>query len=145
MADIEQAAGHRLGFLNPSLYALASSDPSAFHDVVSGCSSVESGSTVSTGYCAHAGWDFTGLGSPDAVALLHYFAPDAKLGTGGSGSSTTTLLEAGSAAAVVLAVAAAVALRRRKPEPRQGFGPDGDTGAPKPPPSAYTSGPAATR
>ena len=32
-ADAQQAAGHTIGFANPAIYALASSDRSAFHDV----------------------------------------------------------------------------------------------------------------
>ena len=46
IADIDQAAGHGLGFLNPSLYSIASSDPGAFHDVTSGCSFVGTGSST---------------------------------------------------------------------------------------------------
>lgn len=82
VADIVQAAGHSLGLLNPSLYSLASSDPSAFHEVTSGCSLVKvtPSSPTTTGYCAHSGWNFvTGLGSPDAVALLRYLVPNAAL------------------------------------------------------------------
>ncbi|MBI3859206.1 MAG: S53 family peptidase [Thaumarchaeota archaeon] len=91
VADIEQAAGHRLGFLNPSLYAFASSDPSAFHDVVSGNSVVGGPLAPDPGYCASPGWDFvTGLGSPDAVKLLRYFAPHTALNYTSSGESTTT-------------------------------------------------------
>jgi subtilase family serine protease len=87
VADIEQAAGHRLGFLNPGLYKLASSDPSAFHDITSGCSFVKRVFAATKGYCAGPGWDYvTGLGSPNAVALLRYFAPDSVL----SGSTLTT-------------------------------------------------------
>src|SRR5579875_525024 len=71
IADMVQAAGHRLGFLNPSLYSIASTDSSAFHDVTSGCSLVMDNSTLTDGYCAGKGWDFvTGLGSPDAARLM---------------------------------------------------------------------------
>ncbi|MDA4129006.1 MAG: hypothetical protein OK422_06095 [Thaumarchaeota archaeon] len=71
VADIVQAAGKRVGLLNPMLYSLASSAPSTFHDVTGGCSLVKTGSVIGTGYCSSAGWDYvTGLGSPDAVKLL---------------------------------------------------------------------------
>ncbi|HTT25401.1 MAG TPA: PKD domain-containing protein, partial [Thermoplasmata archaeon] len=66
-ADLEiladQYLGHRLGSLNPSLYALARIGPSTryFHDVTTG----------SNGYNAGPGWDpVTGLGSPDIGNLL---------------------------------------------------------------------------
>ena len=76
VADIVQAAGHRIGFLNPALYAAAASQPSIFHDVTSGCSKVVIGNPTNppqTGYCASAGWDFvTGWGSVDAARLLTY-------------------------------------------------------------------------
>ena len=78
IADIEQAAGGRLGFLNPTLYSLASSDPSVYHDVTSGCSLVQVGASTQTGYCAHQGWDFvTGWGSIDATRLTAHLAPTA--------------------------------------------------------------------
>jgi subtilase family serine protease len=76
VADIDQAAGQSLGFLNPMLYSIASSDSGAFHDVVSGCSVVRNGSNYSAGYCAGSGWDFvTGLGSVDAVRLAKDIVP----------------------------------------------------------------------
>jgi kumamolisin len=76
VADIDQAAGKSLGFLNPLLYSIASSDPGAFHDVASGCSVVRNGTGYSTGYCAGSGWDFvTGLGSVDAARLAKDLVP----------------------------------------------------------------------
>jgi len=91
VADIIQAAGHRVGFLNPTLYALASSDPSTFHDVTAGCSLVKTDSEVGTGYCASPGWDYvTGLGSPDAVALLDGIAHVQVVTTTNTTSATTT-------------------------------------------------------
>jgi kumamolisin len=76
VADIMQAKGSRLGFLNPMLYSIASTDPSVYHDVTAGCSLVEVGSSTQTGYCAHAGWDFvTGWGSIDASRLAKHLAP----------------------------------------------------------------------
>ncbi|MDP9342502.1 MAG: S53 family peptidase [Actinomycetota bacterium] len=56
----QQGAG-ALGFVDPLLYRLAASTPSAFHDVTIGGNRLES--------CG-PGWDFaTGLGSPDVFAL----------------------------------------------------------------------------
>jgi subtilase family serine protease len=79
VADIDQAAGGRVGFLNPTLYSLGSSDPSAYHDITSGCSLLQpspNANTTVTGYCAHAGWDFvTGWGSVDATKLAKHLAP----------------------------------------------------------------------
>jgi subtilase family serine protease len=83
IADIEQAAGKRLGFLNPALYSLAVRDPSVYHDVTSGCSLVRpdwNSSSTQTGYCASPGWDFvTGWGSIDAARLAKYLAPNVKI------------------------------------------------------------------
>jgi len=77
MADIDQAAGGRVGFLNPLLYSIATTDPSVYHDVTSGCSLVQVGPNTQTGYCAQLGWDFvTGWGSIDANQLAkHFFTP----------------------------------------------------------------------
>ena len=56
----QQGAG-RLGFVDPLLYRLAASNPSAFHDVTIGGNRLET--------CG-PGWDFaTGLGSPDVFVL----------------------------------------------------------------------------
>jgi subtilase family serine protease len=81
LADIEQAYGGQLGFLNPTLYSLASSDPSVYHDITSGCSVVQVKTRpVLPGYCAHPGWDFvTGWGSVDAVKLSMHLAPSAQI------------------------------------------------------------------
>jgi subtilase family serine protease len=82
VADIVQAAGHPVGFMNPSFYSIAVSNPAAFHQITTGCSLVKvtPDSPTQTGYCAHQGWNYvTGLGSPDAVQLLRYFAPHASL------------------------------------------------------------------
>jgi hypothetical protein len=69
-----------VGFLNPLLYSIASTDPSVYHDVTSGCSLVEVGSSTQTGYCAHPGWDFvTGWGSIDASQLARHLAPEANI------------------------------------------------------------------
>ena len=69
----DQAAARRLGTLNPSLYQLARSGAygRALHDVTSG-NNVEPGIG---GYSAGPGWDpVTGLGSPNASALLTWLA-----------------------------------------------------------------------
>jgi subtilase family serine protease len=68
MAD--QMAGRDLGFINPSLYAIAD-DPAKyavdFHDVTTGCNQTSS----VPGYCASTGWDaVTGLGTPDVEHLI---------------------------------------------------------------------------
>ncbi len=63
-ADADQFVGGRLGLLNPSLYAIASSSSkyaSDFHDIVQG----------NNGYSAGKGWDpVTGLGSPQVANLV---------------------------------------------------------------------------
>jgi len=80
IADIDQAAGERVGFLNPTLYTLAASDPSVYHPITSGCSLVEVGTSTTNGYCAHAGWNFvTGWGSIDAAKLAMHLAPSAHI------------------------------------------------------------------
>jgi len=91
IADVEQAAGHRLGFLNPSLYALARSDPTAFHEITNGYSLAVVDGNLEPGYCASPGWNFvTGLGSPDAVNLLRFFAPGAALNGTALGEANST-------------------------------------------------------
>jgi hypothetical protein len=69
MALIDQAAGHNLGFINPSLYAIMN-NPSAytkaFHDVTVGdIDPLQAG----------PGWDpVTGMGTPDIAALAYYLS-----------------------------------------------------------------------
>ena len=78
MALVSQAVGGRLGNVNPVLYALEASDPSAFHDIVTG--DIEQSCSFPTatgcpaggryGYAATAGYDCaTGIGSIDATVL----------------------------------------------------------------------------
>ncbi len=83
MAVIDQYSGGRNGNPNTRLYALASLNPAAFHDVTGGtnatpcsggspnCSSTTAGTVgVMNGYSAGVGYDLaTGLGSVDAYAL----------------------------------------------------------------------------
>ena len=67
----DQAAGHRLGFLNPALYAIANGShyKFAFNDVTSGNNSWDVSGV--SGYSAGPGWDpASGLGSPDAAHLI---------------------------------------------------------------------------
>ncbi len=72
VALLNQKAGHRLGFLNPAIYALSTgaSYDTAFHDILHGNNSVTGqdvkGNPIAvTGYRAATGWDpVTGLGSP---------------------------------------------------------------------------------
>ncbi|MGH9540041.1 MAG: S53 family peptidase [Terriglobales bacterium] len=67
-----------LGNINPTLYTLAASSPSAFHDITVGnnivpCTSGSTGcpASLQIGYSAGAGYDLvTGLGSFDANALV---------------------------------------------------------------------------
>ncbi len=58
----DQYHGEDLGFLDPTLYAVAAHDyPTDFHDITRG----------SNGYSAGTGWDpVTGLGSPNVVRLV---------------------------------------------------------------------------
>ncbi|HJT77221.1 MAG TPA: S53 family peptidase [Gemmataceae bacterium] len=70
----DQAAGHRLGFLNPTLYDIAVAVTNynfAFHDVLTG-NNVWDGDGNIPGYSAGPGWDpTTGLGSPDVAHLIN--------------------------------------------------------------------------
>jgi subtilase family serine protease len=67
----DQAAGHRVGFLNPTLYTIATGSRYKFalNDVTSGNNSWDVSGV--TGYSAGPGWDpASGLGSPDAAHLI---------------------------------------------------------------------------
>jgi subtilase family serine protease len=67
----DQAAGHRLGLLNPALYAIAAGAHyrTAFHDVTTGNNSWDV--SLFTGYQAGRGWDpASGLGSPNVARLI---------------------------------------------------------------------------
>ncbi len=74
---LNQKAGHRLGFLNPAIYALSASASygTAFHDILVGNNSVTGfdvkGNPIPvTGYYAGPGWDpVTGVGSPIVKGL----------------------------------------------------------------------------
>ena len=67
----DQAAGHRLGLLNPALYAIAAGAHyhAAFHDITTGNNSWDV--SLFTGYQAGSGWDpASGLGSPNVARLI---------------------------------------------------------------------------
>jgi len=109
IADIQQAAGGRLGFLNPTLYSLAAADPSVYHDITSGCSILQPNpnnpNSKENGYCAQPGWDFvTGWGSIDAAKLATHLAPSASVTTQSTEALTsswfmvTPIVRAGKAA-----------------------------------------------
>ena len=71
-AVADQAAGHRLGFLNPTLYVIGVAVTNynfAFHDITTGNNAWDV--TGVPGYSAGPGWDpATGLGSPNAAHLI---------------------------------------------------------------------------
>jgi subtilase family serine protease len=67
----DQAAGRRLGLLNPALYAIAAGSHyhSAFHDIKTGNNSWDV--SLFTGYQAGPGWDpASGLGTPNVARLI---------------------------------------------------------------------------
>jgi len=65
IADVNQLAGHPLGFLNPKLYAMGERF-GFFHDITFGSNSF----VGLQGYLATPGWDFvTGWGTPDLSNL----------------------------------------------------------------------------
>jgi subtilase family serine protease len=69
----DEMAGHPLGFINPTLYRLATTSKYTqdFHDITVGNNSVADNGLNVQGYSATTGWDpITGLGSPDAEKLL---------------------------------------------------------------------------
>jgi hypothetical protein len=66
-------AGHPLGFINPALYKIGTSDKAAtdFRDITSGSNSFSQGDVNVQGYSAVAGWDpVTGSGAPIGEKLL---------------------------------------------------------------------------
>jgi subtilase family serine protease len=70
VAIADQVAGHGLGQINPTLYALASGKNygTYFYDVTTGNNTAD---PAVTGYPATAGWDpVTGLGTPNAANLV---------------------------------------------------------------------------
>jgi subtilase family serine protease len=67
----DQLAGRRLGMINTALYGISNAKSQyakAFHDMVTGNNDV---AEINAGYDTAPGWDpVTGLGTPDAAALL---------------------------------------------------------------------------
>jgi MYXO-CTERM domain-containing protein len=78
IALLNEAVGGRVGNINPLLYQLAASSPTAFHDLTSGSNEIQCKATEIGcsglgvyGYAAAAGYDCaTGLGSIDAYNLV---------------------------------------------------------------------------
>lgn len=72
----DQMAGHRLGFINNTLYQIGRFDVDDLHDITVGNNSVQepdsTGTLVSVaGFNAHKGWDATtGLGTPRVNQLI---------------------------------------------------------------------------
>jgi subtilase family serine protease len=114
LAILNQATTGSLGNINPTLYSLAVSTPTAFHDITTGDNLVPctSGSTgcpamapFQIGFKAGTGYDLvTGLGSINADVLVNHWptfasAPDFSIGgspvtvpaPGQSGTSTITV------------------------------------------------------
>ncbi len=79
---LNQKAGHRLGFLNPAIYALSASASygKAFHDILLGNNTVQgfdaNGNPITVyGYYAGPGWDpVTGVGTPIVKGLASTLA-----------------------------------------------------------------------
>jgi subtilase family serine protease len=75
VAVADQAAGHRLGFLNPTLYALAAAGAPGLSDITIGNNAVtfmQKGKTYTVpGYLAAPGYDLaSGLGTVDGAKLV---------------------------------------------------------------------------
>jgi MYXO-CTERM domain-containing protein len=91
VALMQQAAGGRIGNINPLLYNLGTTTPSAFHDITTGnnevaCTASQTGCPASGefGYAAAMGYDCaTGLGSLDVYNAVAAVA--------GQAATTTTL------------------------------------------------------
>jgi subtilase family serine protease len=80
IALADQYAGHRLGFVNPTIYRIGANPKykEAFHDVTSGDNTVRYPQGTVTGYRAIPGWDpVTGWGSPNAQVLVPLLAGQA--------------------------------------------------------------------
>jgi MYXO-CTERM domain-containing protein len=99
IALARQATGGRLGNINPLLYTLQASTPSAFHDITAGNNEVvcQPGTDMGCpsgglyGFAAQAGYDCaSGLGSIDATNLVTAWATLAPTATSISPSVTAT-------------------------------------------------------
>jgi subtilase family serine protease len=83
VAIADQAAGHDLGLLNPTLYGLAASGAPGLTDVTTGNNSVtfsQNGATHSVkGYLAGTGYDLaSGLGTVDGAMLVSELSAPSK-------------------------------------------------------------------
>jgi subtilase family serine protease len=94
VAIADQAAGHRLGLLNPALYRLGDGHGSGIVDVTGGNTTVQFTNTTQfpgtftvPGFTASRGYDLaTGLGTPDGARLVRQLAGDqGDQGQGGQG------------------------------------------------------------
>jgi Pro-kumamolisin, activation domain len=101
--------------VNPTLYSLAASTPSAFHDVTTGNNMVPctSGSpncptgTTEIGFSAGVGYDqVTGWGSPDVTKLANAWAATLAQFTIAAGSVSPASVPAGNSATVTITVTA---------------------------------------
>lgn len=108
VAMVNQATGSAgQGVINPSLYTLAASSPSAFHDITTGNNSCTAGSaycsaaaTNTSIYAATTGYDeATGLGSVDFNNLLIAWKAASVPGTSSLLATTTTVTAASTAPA----------------------------------------------
>jgi pro-kumamolisin-like protein/fibronectin type III domain protein len=113
VAIINQVTGSRQGNINPTLYSLSVSTPSAFHDIISNSNVVpctvgtpDCQSNGSMGFVADVGYDqASGLGSVDANVFVNAWPLDFSITanpnrfaipTGATGTSTITLNPIGS-------------------------------------------------
>jgi streptogramin lyase len=84
IADANNSCGTRVGFLNPSLYAIAAAHPDDLHDVGSGGDNDYTG-THKGAYPTTNGYDMaTGLGTPDATRIAGALCPATPPGSGGA-------------------------------------------------------------
>jgi len=101
--------------INPTLYSLAASTPSAFHDVTTGNNMVPCttgtpdcpAGTTEIGFSAGVGYDqVTGLGSPDVTKLANAWAATLTQFTLTAGAVSPASVPAGNSATVTIIVAA---------------------------------------
>jgi Pro-kumamolisin, activation domain len=119
LALINQFVGNAgatgLAPVNPTLYSLAASTPSAFHDVTTGNNMVPCttgttdcpAGTTEIGFSAGVGYDeVTGWGSPDVTKLANAWAATLAQFTVTAGSVSPASVPAGDSATVTITVAA---------------------------------------
>ena len=74
-AELRNAGGHALGFLNPFLYTMATEAPQVFNDITDGDNAcgTRGQPCLDYAYLAATGWDpVSGLGSINYERLRHY-------------------------------------------------------------------------